>query len=739
MRKFEWISTTIVSAEQANAMIRRWDRVRPRVAAFDTETTGLNIVLDKPFIFQWGFVDEEENVGYTYAIDLEKHPGLGLMVIDAWNKLAARTPIYCGANVKFDLHMLHNIKKPYETENLTDIQFYIRLGHDALAVKNGGPPLALKDYAARYVERGAKFHEQKLKEARQHLAHEYNLKLIQRLNTVSTEKWTKKKLDDFFNKNCIAEYTDLPTAAQRQAYEAWLSCDLPAYLSDVAEGLIESDMIRYDKLNRQDVMTYAHYDIIYTLEIFYLLEPVVAARHNNIGITFENKCILPLVDMERCGFCINKQYLFNAQQNLKEYIQTRRNDLYELTNKHFKIGQHAVIKEILKDLTGVEIASSAKEALSKLKADLEHTDPDNKAIEVINTINELRTLEKWYSTYIKRFVKQLKHTDRLYTQIQQVGTVSGRVTSDFQQFPKKGIVSKDGRPLFNPREMIQISGGDYDGLVYLDYSQIELRFQALYTILVGHPDLNLCRAYMPYKCVNAEGVLFNYKNPEHIKNWNKAWYYEEQPDKHWVATDVHGATTEKAFDITPDDPRFHDLRYIGKRVNFAKNYGAQFKKIWEMFPEYDEEQVHKIDNAYYAAFPGVKQYHQYCYDLVNSGAPYATNLFGIRYYGVSGHKLINMLVQGSAAYYLKMKIRQIWEYSKQHNIKSRFQMQIHDELSWEKHKDEAKVFTTFKHIMEDWEDTLVPIVADMELSTTTWANKKEVEYVPDEIHTGSGS
>lgn len=728
MRKFKWVSNTITNADEANTMIRLWDKIKPRVAAFDTETTGLNIVLDKPFLFQWGFVDESTETGYTFAVDLEAHPKLGRKVIKAWNKLASRTPIYTGANVKFDLHMLHNIGLPYEVENLTDIQFYIRLGHDAVATKNGGPPLALKNYAAMYIERNAKFHEKKLEEERALIAKQYNIKLMQRLNAADpTGRWTLKRLTDFF-KDCIAEYTDLPTPELVSAYEAWLDLDLPKYLREITESIIDKDMIRYNTLTRENVLTYSHLDIVYTLEIFYLLEPVVEARGNNIGIVYENKCILPLIDMERCGFCIDKPYLLQAQKDLKQYIKQRRLDLLELTNKEFKVGQHAVIKTILKEMTGQDIPSSDKGSMAKLKAELERSNPTNKAIETIATINELRTLEKWYSTYIKRFVKQLNHTDRLYTQIQQVGTVSGRVTSDFQQFPKKGIVSKDGVPLFNPRKMIKISGGDYDGLVYLDYSQIELRFQALYTILVGHPDLNLCRAYMPYKCINNKGELFDYNNIEHIRHWRDEWYYEEEPKKHWVATDVHGATTEKAFDITPDDPRFHDLRYVGKRVNFAKNYGAQFNKIWQMFPEYDEEQVHKIDDAYYAAFPGVKEYHQYCYQLADA-KPYATNLFGVRYYGVSGHKLINMLVQGSAAYYLKTKIRQIWEYSKANNVKSRLQMQIHDELSWEKHKDEAEVFSIFQSIMEDWEDTLVPIVADMELSTSTWSAKEEVDKI----------
>jgi DNA polymerase I-like protein with 3'-5' exonuclease and polymerase domains len=74
-----------------------------------------------------------------------------------------------------------------------------------------------------------------------------------------------------------------------------------------------------------------------------------------------------------------------------------------------------------------------------------------------------------------------------------------------------------------------------------------------------------------------------------------------------------------------------------------------------------------------------------------------------------------------------MKIRELYEFSKANNLKSRWQMNIHDELSWEKHKDEDEIFFIFKKIMEDWPDTLVPIVSDMSVTTTTWAEKKGVE------------
>jgi DNA polymerase-1 len=248
----------------------------------------------------------------------------------------------------------------------------------------------------------------------------------------------------------------------------------------------------------------------------------------------------------------------------------------------------------------------------------------------------------------------------------------------------------------------------------------------MYTILVGSPEPNLCRAYMPYNCVNEKQEVFDVYNKEHLRTWKGEWYLIEDPTKRWTKTDIHGVTTKIAFDIDETHPDFHALRYKGKRVNFAKNYGAKFRRIKQMFPEYDDERIKKIDDSYYLAFPGVKKYHEYCYQLALAQS-YAVNLFGVRYYNVSGHNLINMLIQGSGAYFLKWKIKENYDYCKAHGIKSRLQMNIHDELSWEKHKDDPiEVFYKFKELMETWEDTLVPIVADMEITYSTWAKKEEI-------------
>lgn len=724
MLKCEWTHTTITNEEDLNKMINNFNSSDILAAAFDTETTGLHHIYDKPFLLQFGWCTKDFK-GYTYAIDIEKYHEFSQRVITVWNILAARTPIYLGHNVKFDLNMLMNIGLPYYGNNISDTMVWIRLGSDAVPERKGGSPLGLKAFAKRYIDPSAADMDKKLQEERTKISKELNAKLKMRLG------WTKKQIDEFFNDKLHTK-EDLPDNKQ-SAYMLWYENDLPEYLKGKVTGAVSSDDIPYNVLNRENVIYYGHLDIVWTLEAYLIINPIVEIRQNLDAVKREEANIYPLVRMERVGFKIDYEYLVTAKDALKEYILQRRKDLCTVAGTDIKASQSAKILQLMNDTFGLTVSTTNADELSKLLSDLKHTQPEHPACEFIEILQELRTLEKWYSTYIMRFVKDFRPEDgKLYTTINQAGTVSGRVTSDFQQFPKEGIVTVDGTEIFHPRRMVVAQDGDFDAIVYLDYSQIELRLQAFYTIIIGHPDTNLCRAYSPYKCHLKDGTPYDVKNPWCIKHaYDHVWYYDEAPTEKWTPLDVHGATTKVAFDIDESNPEFHTLRYIGKRVNFAKNYGAQFNKIKEMFPEYSDEQIHKIDDAYYKAFPGVKEYHNYCYTIANQKA-YMQNMFGVKYYGASGHNLINMLVQGTGAYYLKWKIVQVDKYLQEHNCKSQLMMQIHDELQFKKHKDDdPNIFFEIKKIMETWDDAMIPIIADMEVTTKTWADKYEVNSVEE--------
>lgn len=87
------------------------------------------------------------------------------------------------------------------------------------------------------------------------------------------------------------------------------------------------------------------------------------------------------------------------------------------------------------------------------------------------------------------------------------------------------------------------------------YSQLELRLQCEWTNLInGSPDMNMARAFMPYRC---------------IKQGDK-YYLEEDPTKEWVPTDLHALTAKSAFPgIDESHPDWKHYRTLGKRCNFA--------------------------------------------------------------------------------------------------------------------------------------------------------------------------
>ena len=200
MLKCTWTHTTITESEQLTQMVALFTETlydgEVIASAFDTETTGLHHIYDKPFLFQFGWCTKDFK-GYTYAVDLEQYPELSARTITIWNLLAKNSPKHLGHNVKFDLHMLLNINIPYWWNNISDTMCWIRLGSDAVPERKGGSPLGLKAFSKKYITAEAKDMDSKLQEERTAISTALNAKLKRRLN------WNKKQIDEFFKDNAL--------------------------------------------------------------------------------------------------------------------------------------------------------------------------------------------------------------------------------------------------------------------------------------------------------------------------------------------------------------------------------------------------------------------------------------------------------------------------------------------------------------------------------------------------------
>jgi len=203
----------------------------------------------------------------------------------------------------------------------------------------------------------------------------------------------------------------------------------------------------------------------------------------------------------------------------------------------------------------------------------------------------------------------------------------------------------------------------------------------------------------------------------------KETWYQLEDDKVWKPTDLHSATTREAFpDVPENSDEFKKLRGLGKSTNFAKNYGATKNALMEQFG-FEESIAEKLDKAYYQAFPKILDY-QNLVRKVYYERGYVKNMYGRRYYMSDKrfvYRLYNYLVQGSCADMLKSKIVQIDSLLSKH--KTRFQMNIHDELSFEVYDGEEFLIDKIREIMEDVPTMTVPVVAEVETSKTNWAEK----------------
>lgn len=160
-----------------------------------------------------------------------------------------------------------------------------------------------------------------------------------------------------------------------------------------------------------------------------------------------------------------------------------------------------------------------------------------------------------------------------------------------------------------------------------------------------------------------------------------------------------------------------------------KNYGCGAKTLADNL-NVDLETATKLSDAYNSAYPGVIKYQQKVQaELAIKG--YVTNLYGRRYYlekSTNYYKANNYLIQGTGADALKEVEIKICDYLK--DKKSRFILPIHDEIAIEVHPDEESyVPKHIKGLMEQVGDVIkwCPMVSEVEMTESNWANKTEVE------------
>ena len=433
-------------------------------------------------------------------------------------------------------------------------------------------------------------------------------------------------------------------------------------------------------LKPEEVSDYACEDADITLQLKHLFEPEVNKEHlKELFYNVEMPLVEVLKDMEREGIAIDVQGLKDYSKQLEESLHQLEKDIKEAAGMDFNVDSPRQLGEVLFD--HLKIDPKAK----KTKTGQYATSEDillklDKSHPVIPMILEYRQMRKLKSTYVDPLPTMCDKVDgRVHTNFMQTVTATGRLSSNnpnLQNIPIKTEKGREIRKSFIPRDKDHV-------LLSADYSQIELRIVAA---LSG--DKHMIEAFH---------------------------------NKH----DIHTATASKVFHV-PMDEVTREQRGAAKAVNFGILYGQSAFGLAQGL-NISRTEAKGIIDSYFEQFSALKSYmEQVMHDAREKG--YVETIMKRRRYlpdinsanavvrGFAERNAINAPIQGSAADIIKMAMIKVHHTIKNHHLKSKMILQVHDELVFDVHKDEVDVMKALvRECMEHAIEINVPIDAQVEV------------------------
>lgn len=503
---------------------------------YDTETESENLDTDdinihdhKPFMVSYIVTDEKINIihqDYFYLDNTSKKT--------IFNYYLKQAPTIVGANIKFDIHMLLNDGydiKEFINKNYIDIQVLARLIINSDMQTDASFRTGLKALAVKYLGIDSNIEERLLKNELSQLKQQHKRKMIEYFTTLGLWDTTLARTNE--------------TKIINEIYDNWFKVYHKYSKFTKARKQFFTQYHRPSYKDCKNVETYAMTDAILTYKLFKLWYPQIPQYEQVPALTRISAATFPLVLMERKGLSVDLNKLIHDRYLLlKELDKTKI--ISPIDNKEVSADQNAKLKQIYEYETGLSLPN-ADEKVRKMIMDKSPT---------ARIVDYKKKLLKYLNTYVTRILSKLTVVNndyKVYTQYKLAGTITGRLSSDFQQFPKEPLELQTG-DIISIRSWFKVPEGD-KYMFFFDYSQLELRLQCEWTNLInGSPDINMARAFMPYRCTQR----------------GDKYYLDEDPNTEWTPTDLHAMTAKLAFpNIDETHPDWKHYRSLGKRCNFA--------------------------------------------------------------------------------------------------------------------------------------------------------------------------
>ncbi len=389
-------------------------------------------------------------------------------------------------------------------------------------------------------------------------------------------------------------------------------------------------------------------------------------------VDVELPLVAVLAEMEDAGIAVDREYLLGMSGRLRADIGDLAQSIFELAGGEFNVNSTLQLREVLFGKLGLPVIK--KTATGKPSTDaavlgkLDHP--------LVRLLLEFRKLEKIRSSHVDGYLSLIDADGRIHTRFNQMGTSTGRVSSENPNLQTIPIRTELGRTV---RRAFVAGPGRV--LVVADYSQIELR-------VLSHLSLD-------------PGLLEAFLSD----------------------VDIHTATAARVFEV--EVPRVtSDMRRRAKTINFGLLYGMEAFGLSQRLNISREEAAEHIE-AYFSQFPAVKSFMDGMVQQARRKG-YTTTLFNRRRYlpelrsdnfrirQMGERMALNAPVQGTAADIIKKAMIGLSSQLREVSPRSCLLLQIHDELVIETPRDHlAEVAALTVEVMEGVADLAVPLKVEV--------------------------
>ena len=418
--------------------------------------------------------------------------------------------------------------------------------------------------------------------------------------------------------------------------------------------------------------------------LWHALRPRLATGRATALYEQMERRLIPIVGaMERDGIKVDAIELRRLSADFGERMAVMETEIHGLAGRTFNLGSPKALGEILFD--EMKLPGGKRMATGAWGTDASVlTALAEQGAELPGRILEWRQLAKLKSTYADSLVNDIDPgTGRVHTTYAMAATTTGRLSSNDPNLQNIPIRTEEGGRI----RRAFVAAPDHV-LVSADYSQIELRLLAH---VADVPALSEAFA---------------------------------------TGQDIHARTASEVFGVPMADMTSL-IRRRAKAINFGIIYGiSAFGLARQLQIESSEARLY-ID-AYFKRYPGIRDYMERTKEEARIHG-YVLTPFGRRCYvpGIADRngarrsyaerQAINAPLQGGAADIIKRAMVKLPAALQAAGHKGRMLLQVHDELLFETHADEAPALAeTVRDIMQQAATLSVPLVVETGIGES-WA------------------